>query len=77
MTTNPATQYATDRNLRARQRLWERQEPGFDVVAWTLDLVGVMPGFRCWTWAVATADISLPRGRWGPRRSGAICRSGC
>lgn len=57
MTTNPATQYATDRNLRARQRLWERQEPAFDVVAWTLGLVGVMPGLR-------VLDVGCGNGRY-------------
>jgi SAM-dependent methyltransferase len=35
---NPPNQYATDSNLRARQRLWE-QRPPFDIVAWVLDVV--------------------------------------
>jgi hypothetical protein len=46
MTTNPASQYATDRNLRARQGLWERQEPAFDVVSWALELADVTRGVR-------------------------------
>jgi SAM-dependent methyltransferase len=41
---NPETQYADDRNLRARQRLWEHQRPPFDLVGWTLDLAGVERG---------------------------------
>jgi SAM-dependent methyltransferase len=41
---NPASQYADDRNLRARQRLWELQRPPFDLVAWVLDLAEVDPG---------------------------------
>lgn len=36
---NPATQYATDANLRARQRLWQFQDPAFDIVGWVLDEV--------------------------------------
>lgn len=38
---NPATQYATDANLRARQRLWQQQQPPFDLVGWVLDQAGV------------------------------------
>jgi SAM-dependent methyltransferase len=43
---NPPRQYADDRNLRARQRLWECQVPFFDVAAWVLDLAGAVPGMR-------------------------------
>jgi SAM-dependent methyltransferase len=46
MVMNPATQYADDRNLRARQRLWERQEPWFDLCGWVLGLAEVAPGQR-------------------------------
>lgn len=46
MGVNPATQYADDRNLRARQRLWERQEPRFDLTGWVLGLAEVAPGQR-------------------------------
>ena len=41
MTLNPAGQYATDANLRARQRLWECQRPPFDLMAWVLDVAGL------------------------------------
>ena len=37
-------QYATDVNLRARQRLWEHQEPQFDLFGWVLDLTEAEPG---------------------------------
>jgi hypothetical protein len=43
---NPATQYADDRNLAARQRLWQQQDPPFDLMNWVLDLSGVAPGER-------------------------------
>lgn len=46
MTLNPPGQYADDRNLRARQRLWQHQEPYFDDVSWVLDQAGVSPGMR-------------------------------
>ena len=38
----PPTQYATDANLRARQRLWEvsAREPPFALHPWVLDLAG-------------------------------------
>ena len=35
-----------DRNLRARQRLWQHQVPFFDVVGWVLGLAGLAPGMR-------------------------------
>lgn len=44
MSLNPPTQYATDLNLLARQRLWEEQRPPFDLVSWVLDLAGLSPG---------------------------------
>jgi SAM-dependent methyltransferase len=43
---NPPEQYADDRNLRARQRLWECRVPFFDIAGWVLELAGVMPGMR-------------------------------
>ncbi len=46
MTLNPPGQYADDRNLRARQRLWQFQSPFFDIVGWVLDLAGLSPGLR-------------------------------
>jgi SAM-dependent methyltransferase len=39
-------QYADDRNLAARQRLWQYQSPYFDIVSWVLDLGRVSPGRR-------------------------------
>jgi SAM-dependent methyltransferase len=44
VTLNPPSQYADDRNLGARQRLWTFQQPPFDITAWTLDLAGVRRG---------------------------------
>jgi SAM-dependent methyltransferase len=43
---NPPNQYATDRNLVARQRLWStsRREPTFELFPWILDLAGIGPG---------------------------------
>lgn len=41
MSLNPPAQYATDANFRARQRLWEEQEPIFDITAWVLDVAGL------------------------------------
>jgi SAM-dependent methyltransferase len=42
---NPPTQYATDANLAARQRLWatSRHVPAFDLFSWVLDLAGLVP----------------------------------
>jgi SAM-dependent methyltransferase len=54
---NPPTQYATDRNLRARQRLWERQEPAFDVVSWTIELAALVPAAR-------VLDVGCGNGRY-------------
>jgi SAM-dependent methyltransferase len=46
MAMNPPSQYATDRNLASRQRLWStsRREPPFDLFSWVLDLAGITPG---------------------------------
>ena len=46
MTLNPPAQYVDDRNLRARQRFWQYQNPPFDTVAWILDLVRMPAGLR-------------------------------
>jgi SAM-dependent methyltransferase len=46
MTPNLPTQYADDRNLRARQRLWLHQSPPFDLVRWVLDIAELSPGMR-------------------------------
>lgn len=46
MTLNPPGQYTDDRNLRARQRLWQYQDPYFDEVGWVLGLAGLSPGMR-------------------------------
>lgn len=35
------SQYSDDRNLRARQRLWEAEDPRFDLVGWVLDLAAI------------------------------------
>jgi SAM-dependent methyltransferase len=43
---SPPEQYADDRNLRARQRLWAYRVPAFDIAGWVLDLAGVLPGMR-------------------------------
>lgn len=44
----PPTQYATDVNLRARQRLWEisQREPPFSLYPWVLELAGCREGDR-------------------------------
>jgi SAM-dependent methyltransferase len=46
VTLNPPGQYADDRNLRARQRLWQHQNPYFDIVGWVLDLARLSPGMQ-------------------------------
>ena len=43
---NPPDQYADDRNLSARQRLWQNQTPFFDIAGWVLSLAGLSPGLR-------------------------------
>ena len=46
VTLNPSAQYADDRNLRARQRFWQYQDPYFDMVGWVMDLARLSPGLR-------------------------------
>ena len=46
MSLNPPTQYADDANLRSRQRLWEHQQPAFDITGWVLELSGLADGFE-------------------------------
>ena len=46
MALNPPGQYAEDRNLRARQRLWQHQSPFFDIASWVVNLAGLSPGLR-------------------------------
>lgn len=41
MSLDPRSQYTTESNPRARQRLWKQQRPKFDVVGWVLDLAGL------------------------------------
>jgi len=43
---NPPSQYADDRNLAARQRLWatSRREPAFDLFSWVLDVARITSG---------------------------------
>jgi SAM-dependent methyltransferase len=46
MAMNPPSQYATDGNLAARQRLWStsRRVPEFDLFTWVLDVAGITEG---------------------------------
>ncbi len=57
MTGLPSSQYADDTNLRARQRIWEHQEPAFDVVSWAIELAGVTSGMR-------VLDLGCGNGRY-------------
>ena len=57
---NPPGQYADDRNLQARQRLWQGQVPCFDIAGWVLDLAGLTPGQRSSMLAAVTASTCGP-----------------
>jgi len=46
MALNPPGQYSDDRNLNARKRFWDHQDPYFDIVGWVLGLAGLSPGMR-------------------------------
>jgi SAM-dependent methyltransferase len=43
---NPIGQYRDQGNLEARQRLWQYQDPHFDLVGWVLDVADIGPGQR-------------------------------
>lgn len=65
---NLETQYATDRNLRSRQRLWDHASPPFDLTGWVLDLLAVPSGGT-------VLDVGCGNGRYlGPirERGGAV-----
>ncbi len=71
---NPPSQYATDRNLSSRQRLWStsRRVPEFDLFTWVLDLAGITQGLNqsildvgCGNGAYERALVK--RGHRGPR----------
>lgn len=54
---NPSSQYADDRNLAARQRLWDTQDPLFDLPGWVLELADVGAGQR-------VLDVGCGNGRY-------------
>jgi SAM-dependent methyltransferase len=56
---NPPSQYATDANLRARQRLWDQQQPPFDIVGWVLELAGLTAASQR-----AVLDVGCGNGRY-------------
>lgn len=68
---NPGTQYATDRKLHLRQRLWDYATPPFDLVGWVLDLLDVQRG-------AAVLDVGCGNGRYlGPIRERGAFVVGC
>ena len=75
---NPPTQYLTDANLRARQRLWEDQQPRFDLVAWVLEVAGLRPGSTARVLDVGCGNGAISRLLTAASMSlGAISRAGC
>lgn len=67
----PTEQYATDANLRARQRLWQHLEPPFDLLAWVVGLTGAARGSR-------VLDVGCGNGAYlGPLRSLGATVTGC
>jgi SAM-dependent methyltransferase len=70
---NPPTQYATEANLRARQRLWDHQQPPFDLVSWVLGLAALVSGST-----QRVLDVGCGNGRYLARlRSWNIAAIGC
>ena len=67
---NPPGQYADDRNLRARQRLWRYQDPYLDIVAWVLDLAGLAPGQRVLDAGCGNGEYLRALARWPVRAAG-------
>jgi 2-polyprenyl-3-methyl-5-hydroxy-6-metoxy-1,4-benzoquinol methylase len=77
MPLNPAGQYGDDRNLRARQRFWEHQDPYFDMVAWVLGLAGLSPGLRILDAGCGNGVYLRPLAATKVQRPGATFRLGC
>ena len=90
MAMNPSSQYATDRNLASRQRLWStsRRVPEFDLFSWVLDLAGVTQGrtqsvldVGCGNGAYERALVKRGHrgaaGGGGPLRRDVAARHGC
>jgi hypothetical protein len=66
---NPPGQYADDSNLHARQRLWQHQNPVFDIAGWAVSLAGLAPGLRVLdagyvSTSPVPADLQLGWGGW-------------
>lgn len=73
MSLNPPSQYATDANLRARQRLWDHQQPPFDLVSWVLELADVSPACR-----ERVLDVGCGNGHYlAQLRSWNVAATGC